>query len=222
LFAWAIRKDYLTPTNRLLEADSMRPQVNDSADAEIYTHNELKALLDAAKGPMRAMVAIGGLAGLRTQELLRLTWDEVWKREGHIEVNAVKAKTRQRRVVEIVPALAQWLAPYRESTGKVWPHHEITFQQNFVDLCASAKYKVKEKEHVVTRKHNGLRHSFCSYHYALHNDETSTAYQAGNSPAMIHAHYKELATKKESEAYFAVSPATPENVISITTIADAG
>ena len=42
---------------------------------------------------------------LRTEELLRLTWKDVWRVPGHIEVTAGKAKTRQRRLVEICPAL---------------------------------------------------------------------------------------------------------------------
>ena len=50
----------------------------------------------------------------------------------------------------------------------------------------------------------------------MHGNENLTAQQAGNSPAMIHAHYKGLATKKEAEAWFAIKPAkTEKNVIPI-------
>jgi hypothetical protein len=59
-----------------------------------------------------------------------------------------------------------------------------------------------------------LRHSFCTYHFAAHANENQTAQQAGNSPAMIHAHYKGLATKAEGEQWFNVTPpAAAENVI---------
>jgi len=41
-----------------------------------------------------------------------------------------------------------------------------------------------------------------------------TAAQAGNSPAMIHAHYKGLATKAEAEKWFNVNPpGAAKNVI---------
>jgi integrase len=43
------------------------------------------------------LFAIGGLAGLRTAELLRLDWADVWRVPGHIEITSGKAKTRQRR-----------------------------------------------------------------------------------------------------------------------------
>jgi hypothetical protein len=48
----------------------------------------------------------------------------------------------------------------------------------------------------------------------LHDNENLTAQQAGNSPAIIHAHYKGLATKKEAETWFAIKPAkTAKNII---------
>ena len=84
----------------------------------------------------------------------------------------------------------------------MWEGHEVTFQQKNVELCEAAK--VEEKS--VARKHNGLRHAFCTYHYALHANENLTAQQAGNSPAMIHQHYKGLATKADAEKWFAVMP----------------
>jgi hypothetical protein len=40
----------------------------------------------------------------------------------------------------------------------------------------------------------------------LHADENKTAQQAGNSPAMIHAHYKGLAKKSDAENWFNVVP----------------
>jgi hypothetical protein len=66
-----------------------------------------------------------------------------------------------------------------------------------MELCKDAE---------VTRKTNGLRHAFCTYHFAADANENQTAQQAGNSPAMIHAHYKGLATKAEARKWFAVKP----------------
>ncbi len=43
--------------------------------------------------------------------------------------------------------------------------------------------------------------------FALHSNENLTAALAGNSPTMIHAHYKALATKAEAEKWFNVRPA---------------
>jgi integrase len=206
---WAVRKDYLPVTHRLNEADAMRPERANTADVEFYTPEEFAALLKTANETWRPIIAIGGLAGLRTAELLRLDWSDVWRVPGHIEITAGKAKTRQRRLVEICPALRAWLEPYRaQKTGKFWPGEETTFQDHFGELCETAE---------ITRKTNGLRHSFCSFHFALHANENQTAQQAGNSPTMIHAHYKGLATKAEAKKWFGVlPPKSAKNIIQLT------
>jgi len=206
---WAVRKDYLTVTHRLGEADGLRREHADNGEIEFYTPKEFRALLETAEGPMRAMVAIGGLAGLRTAEILRLTWQDVFRVAGHIEITAGKSKTRQRRLVEVCPALAAWLEPFRQLTGKVCPitaaSVDVIWQQQFLKLCDAAQ---------VSRKRNGLRHSFCSFHFAAHANENLTAALAGNSPAMIHQHYKGLATRAEAEKWFSVKPSeTAVNVI---------
>jgi hypothetical protein len=100
--------------------------------------------------------------------------------------------------VEICPALKAWLEPFRDlEHGKFWSGEERTFLEHYAELCETAK---------VARKANGLRHAFCTYHLAAHANENLTALQAGNSPAIIHAHYKGLATRKEALTWFAVKP----------------
>jgi integrase len=200
---WAVRKDYLSVSHRLGEADGLRPERANTAEVAFYSPDEFAALLKVENETMRPLIAIGGLAGLRTAELLRLDWSDVWRVPGHIEITAGKSKTRQRRLVEICPALAKWLEPCRSNkSGKIWTGHEITFQQKFVELCATAKVGAKSVE----RKHNGLRHSFCSFHLAKNSNENLTAAQAGNSPAMIHGHYKGLTTQADAEKWFKVLP----------------
>jgi hypothetical protein len=107
--------------------------------------------------------------------------------------------------------LAAWLEPFRGLTGKVCTitaaSVDVIWQQQFLRLCDAAQ---------VSRKRNGLRHSLCSCHFAAHANENLTAAQAGNSPAMIHGHYKGLSTKTEAEKWFTVAPAQAANVIPLT------
>jgi integrase len=205
---WSVRNDFLPPSNRLLEADSMRTEHANNGDIGIYTPTEFRALVETAEGPLKPLIAIGGMCGLRTAELQRLEWEDIWRIEGHIEISQTKSKTRSRRLVPICPALAEWLRPYRHSSGKLWQGSDRCFHKGSADVSDRAK---------VSRKPNGLRHSFCSFHFVLHANENLTAAQAGNSPAMIHAHYKGLATKAEAEKWFAVAPAQAGNVISLDT-----
>jgi integrase len=201
---WCIRKDYLPATHRMNEADAMRPEHANTGATAFYTPDEFRALLETAQEPLRPMIAIGGFAGLRTAEILRLTWEDVFRVPGHIEITAGKAKTRQRRLVEVCPALESWLQPCRTLSGRLWQGTERFFHKGCAEVCDRAE---------VPRKKNGLRHSFCSHHFALHANENLTAAQAGTSPAMVHQHYKGLATKNEGEAWFNVQPGRASNVI---------
>jgi integrase len=195
--SWATRQDYLPVNHRLFEANGMTRETVETTDTDFFRPAELQKLLDNAAADLRPVLAIAGLAGLRGEEIMRLDWADVWRVEGHIEITARQAKTRQRRLVEICPALAAWLQSCREMTGKIYPAGVHVFQRGFSELRDSLK---------ITARKNGLRHAFCTYHFALHANENLTAQQAGNSPAMIHAHYKGLATKAEAEKWFRVAP----------------
>jgi len=207
---WCIKRDYISQTHRLLDADGMKHQKADSGETDFYRPTELRSLLVAANDAMRPIIALQGLAGIRLQEAQRLTWQDVFGTEGHIGISATKSKTRSRRLVEICPALATWLEPYRQQQGQLWTPSRDTYHAAFVEL--------REGQKIPARK-NGLRHGFCTYHFALHGNENLTAAQAGNSPTMIHSAYKGLATKADAEKWFAVRP--PEIATSITAPADA-
>ena len=205
LLEWATRKDYLAVTHRLLDADGMRSERANGGEITFYTPNEFRALLQMAEGPLRALVAVGGLAGLRVAELLRLDWSDLWRVPNHIEITAGKAKTRSRRLVEVGAALNAWLDPDRaKNAGPIWPESEQCLQRALTDLHAKAG---------IHRKANGLRHAFITYAFALDQNENKAAALAGTSPAMIFAHYRGLATKAEAEKWFAVTPGAPGNVV---------
>jgi len=212
---WCADRDYLIANHRLAAADGMAKEVEDFGEIESYTAKELRDMLDgttqAEYRSLRPVIALNGLAGLRLQEVVRLTWQDVFRIRGHIEVTAGKAKTRQRRLVPICSALAAWLQEYRNKEGNVWDGTLDSFH----DLLGKLRESVG-----VAAKRNGFRHGFCAYHFALHSNENLTAQIAGNSPAMIHAHYKSLSTKKEARAWFAVRPAKAahgEKVIQLKT-----
>src|ERR1700677_3311673 len=62
---WSVRNDYLPPSNRLLEADSMRTEHANNGDVGFYTAKDFRALLDTAEGPLQPLIAIAGFRGLR-------------------------------------------------------------------------------------------------------------------------------------------------------------
>jgi integrase len=155
------------------------------------------------------LVAFGGC---RQQEVMRLNWENVFREDGHIEIGKTKSKTRSRRLIETPANLFAWLEPYRNCTGPVWTGHRDTFHSHLRDLLASVKIPMRD---------NALRHAFISHSYALDGNENRVAMQAGNSPGMVHRHYKGLLTRKQAEAYFNVRPSTAANVLPLPAAANA-
>ncbi len=205
---WCARQDYIAAGHRLFEADGMTHETSEPEVIDFYTPSELSSLLQTSSNDidhrnLLPVIALCGLAGLRLQEAGRLTWEDVFHVEGHVEITRTKSKTRARRLVTACPTLTQWLAPYRSCSGLIWKHGLEKFHSDFGALRASL---------TIPARRNGLRHAFCTFHFALHSDENQTAAQAGNSPSMIHAHYKGLVTKAEAEKWFAVDNATIESL----------
>jgi integrase len=210
LLKWCVRQDYLAPHHRLLEADGMTHETADPEEIECYAVTELRALLENADADLLPVIALAALAGVRVQEAVRLTWEDVFRVPGHVEVSVAKSKTRSRRLPTICPALGQWLAPYRERSGPLWAKSVDMFHENFGALRDSLK---------IPARRNGLRHGFVSAHLALYQNENVTAAEAGNSPGVIHKNYKGMLTKAEGQRWFNVAPATAENVIPLPALA---
>ena len=59
-------------------------------------------------------------------------------------------------------------------------------------------------------KHNALRHSFISYRVADIKNVDQVALEAGNSPAIIFQHYRELVAEVTAKEWFGVTPALVE------------
>ena len=205
---WCVAKDYLSPSHRLFEAIELKPEALIGEKIDYYLPAELSTLLENSEPEMRVIITLQAFAGLRLEEALRLEFSDLFRRIGQFEISSAKSKTRQHRLVEVVPALEQWLEPFRKMEGKIvkkWSRPN-SYDQVFRALRKSLK--------IPSRK-NGLCHAFCTYHFALHANENLTAKEAGNSPAMIHAHYKGLATRAEAEKWFSVKPAKADNAIAL-------
>ena len=180
------------------------------SEIETFTPEELRRLLAAASFRIASCLAIQAFAGVRTAELLRLTWHDLERRPGYIEITAKQAKTAARRLIPISQNLANWLreAP-RNGTERLWTRSSNRYfeGQKLAALRAGMAWKA-----------NALRHSFISYRVALTKDIAAVALEAGNSPKMIFAHYRELCTEAEASDWFSILPAkgAAENIIQLT------
>ncbi len=181
----------------------------DAGIIDIFTPAEMARLLNAAPKDFLPALAISAFAGLRSAEVERLEWKCVRLAERFIEVTAAKAKTASRRLAPVPDNLAQWLGPYANEQGRVWPHGHAYFYEIQKETAARTKAK---KLAPVEWKHNALRHSFISYRLAATQNANQVALEAGNSPQMIFAHYRELVTPADAKTWFGLAPVAPENV----------
>ena len=174
-----------------------KPKIVASAPA-IWAPSDLRRLLKAAPLELVPVLAIGAFAGLRTAELLRLSWSEVALERGFIEITAGEAKSSRRRLVKIEPNLAEWLAPYTGRTGSVWALGWRSYHEATARLCGELGLEWPE---------NGLRHSFASYHLAHFQGAETLALQMGHTGArMIFDHYREVVTPEQAARYWEVAP----------------
>jgi integrase len=186
-----------------------KPKLPDNPP-EIFTVDELRALLDAANRnapDVLPMLAIGAFAGLRDAEIKRLDWSEVDLARGHIEVKAAKAKSARPRIVSIQPNLAEWLRPYAAMTGDVVP-----------EGARGKLDRARKGTGLASWPQNGLRHSFASYRLAATHDAPRVASELGHtSPQMLYSTYREVVLPEEAERYWKLVPRSKaENVVSFS------
>jgi integrase len=204
LFHFAQSRGYLPKGET--EADDL-PRVKETPQPiTIYSPVEMAKLLLNAEEDVLPFLAIGAFAGLRTAEILRLDWNEVDLAGGLIEVKATKAKTGNRRLVPISPNLKQWLAPLHQGTGKVFVIQQLSHKLRKLTAKESVGFKWK---------HNALRHSYISYRVAQVQNVAQVALEAGNSPKIIFANYRELVKPTDAVKWFDIQPETPANVIMV-------
>ena len=187
LFAFALRRGYCT-RNPAVAVD----MPTQSADAPgIHTPAQVRTVLEAAQewSPrLTRVLAIRYFAGLRAAEVARLEESEIGPR--WITVPAHKAKTRQRRLVEIQPNLRAWLDLGGELPGQ-------TCEQQIWELTRRIGMEWPR---------NCTRHSWASYHLAAFGSPSKTAMEAGHSETMLYANYRALVTPEAAGEFWAIRP----------------
>ncbi len=207
LFGFAVKRGY-REGNPVLGLE--RP-IQDERVPEVLTPTQARSILSAAQAVDPRMVpyyAIGMFAGLRTEnELRNLDWRMIDLNEKTIEVIAATAKKRRHRTVDISDNLLQWLAPHRQESGRIF----FTFGK---------RDRVRVKSGFQCPR-NAMRHSFASYHLAMHSDAAKTAMQLGHPRdiEILFRHYRRLVKASDAAAYWNIRPEQPANIIQLNAAA---
>lgn len=198
--------------------------VSDESEPSILTIDEARRLLSGASehGELDLLpaVTLGLFCGIRTEELKRLDWRYIRDRDSHpiVTVSGAIAKKRRIRHVEIPANALMWLSLCRSRKGRVaCPEINDDYQKRFTKLLKITGFIKKDANSKwgSTWAPNAMRHSFGSYHFALHGNSLETSRQLGHraSDQVLFDHYRALATKEQAELYFAIKPEKVESKI---------
>lgn len=195
LFSFAINRGYCTEN---MAARVERPDYEDKAPPILtvqQTHSLLKSAMENDP-PLVAYLALCLFAGIRPAEAGQLEWSDILN--GYVQVQGHKAKTRRRRLVTMNPALKEWLAVGAIALRGELPPVNLRKRVEHVRRMAKIPWG-----------HDCMRHSFASYHVALHGSAEKTALEMGHSgTATLFAHYRELVTKEDAQKFFSTTPNT--------------
>jgi len=188
-FSWLVREGYIEKSPSSVV---QRPINDDCAPPKIFSVEEAVKLLRTAfrlDPPYAKYFAIGLFAGIRPNEIDRLTEEGISER--YIEITAATAKCRKRRLVNVLPNLKDWLKVSEETPLK------NKRRRKWAIIKAAG----------ISWSQDIMRHSYASYHLAQFESADKTALEMGHRDTqMLFRHYRELVTKEEAQAYWAIEP----------------
>ncbi len=232
LYRYAAQKRYVafSPLDDLTDVDrkELCGRGGEANEPSILTPEQAEKLLttalDRPELGMLAAVTLALFCGLRTEELKRLEWSHLRLSEAQpiVTITAKIAKKRRIRHVDIPANALLWLSLCAEREGPVAGNRYVSdYQKRFKALQRPAGFGRTDEKGAwqSTWESNAMRHSFGSYHYALHANPLETSRLLGHkaSDQVLFDHYRALATKAQAEAYFSIRPpASAGNVLRFT------
>jgi len=216
-FNWAIKQGK-TKGNPVQQTETVRVK---KETPEIYTPTQVKAILRAAEKGKDAeeeadrikavpelvpYLAIAFFAGIRPEEISRLSWDDIDLNLGEIHIRSAQSKTHSARIVHISGNLKTWLLKYRKESGKVFAYSETSLKRWRAKVMKTAG---------VSTIQDGARHTFATFHLALHGIDDTLQELGHTDPKMLFRHYRGLAKNRKAQAqkFFEIKPNAKTKII---------
>ncbi len=176
-------------------------------EVSVISLADARKLFEANRGHRVSLyMALEAFGGLRFSSALRIAPGDINVADKSIVLPAAKHKTGRRHVLEGLPEnLWEWIRNVDVISDPLW-------RKNPWRMCVPVYNREKKaafERAGLKLQPNVLRHSFCSYHVAQHQDAAKTAVlmQHANQ-AMIYRHYKGVATRADAAGYFAITPSS--------------
>jgi integrase len=200
LFSYARRRRWITESPYAL-VERIRV---DLKTPRILTVDECEKLLrfcEHRKPVALAYVALALLAGVRPEEIARLSWDCIDFAGGTLRIDAAASKVHKRRIVSLQPSALSWLK-LAQQKGATLPVSRITRVRYLHAFRVLLDMEAWPQD--------CLRHTAASYWLAHWQDAGKVAHELGNSAAILLRHYRELVTKEDTARFWALMPKSPQ------------
>lgn len=208
LFSQAVKQDYLV-NNPIEKIDAIK---GEPPEPMILQLDGVKRLLAASMrcqaGATLPRLAVALFCGSRPSECARLRQSAFDWNCNTLRISAEVAKKRSKRLIQLSDTAIGWLHPLRSSKLN-WSRWDDDFRE--VRRLAGFVYNLKsEEQQNNTSLHpwcpDILRHTAISYWLAKHKDIGAASAWAGNTPDVIHEHYRGLVSEADAEAYWSLTP----------------
>lgn len=215
-FNWCVEQGFCSAS----PMSQIDPIALDEREPEILNVAECRALMHAAcahkDGKLVPYFVLALFCAIRPTELARLSalgrgklWEAIDLQAKTVTIGPKIAKMRARRIVTIPDNAVAWLADFEAAKPLLVPSN---WRKDFDAVKSAAGFGTGPGEKPWPM--DVLRHTGISMHLAKHNNEGLTASWAGNSPDIIHRHYKALVKPTEVQPFYAILPAAA-NVIAL-------
>ena len=199
LFSFAVRRGHCDKN----PCDRVERITIDRKPPKILTPDEAEILLAATPMICRPYLILGMFAGVRPDELMRLSWDDVDLETATVRVDG---KTRRRRIVPLEPKAVALLAACPLRRGSIAPS---------VGVVRSFKRAARAILGWTAWHKDVLRHTAASYALALHRDAARVALALGNSEKILMSHYIEPVSSPDCGKFWKLT--AEKNNITINT-----
>ena len=152
-------------------------------DIEVLTNDEVSSLIKSCPSDLLGHLWLCLCMGLRVAEASRVKHLKITAT--HLVVGAQAAKTKTRRVLDIPEHHGHY-------TQLIRPQINLRKRMEALRLKAGLSRWPR----------NCMRHTAASHWLNRLQSAESTALHLGNSPVMLHRHYKALVTRQESTDFF--------------------
>ncbi|GAA5495009.1 hypothetical protein Rhal01_01178 [Rubritalea halochordaticola] len=227
LFNYALKHEYLD--SNVFEKTDTPDEVDQ--EIHFYSLEDMENIWWRACPDIKLAIVLQAFCGVRTCEYKRMLWSDIDVENQVIYIRGRVGKKGMKRNIQLDPVQAAQIAMLKgkivpeddsldswlegdseakdESLGDFLdrleneetsePCRELPLK---VFSLGEREYKRRLDSVVPVRIDNGFRHSFGTYHYALHADWMKTTQMMGNSQKVLAKHYNGLTSRKEAENYF--------------------